>query len=148
MKDTRYGSILRLGADYNDYIGLEARVLKTFGSDIFSDTEHYGLYLKPQYHVADKVNIYGLIGYGKTSIDYTNGVRSSTTSESGLSYGAGFEYDLSSDTSLGQYSRMFDGQGEQEKGWGLWADFQRLLTDEGAFDTTSSVATFGVTYDF
>ena len=148
IKDHRYGGIIRAGWDFNPYIGIEARGLKTFGSDTFSTTEHYGLYLKPQYHVADKINVYGLVGYGRTTIDYTNGVRSSTLKKNGFSYGVGMEYDLSADESQGEYARGFDGQGDQEKGWGLWIDFQHLLSNEGMTHTDSNIITVGITYDF
>jgi opacity protein-like surface antigen len=147
-KDLRYGGVMRLGWDFNNYIGIEARALKTFDDNVFSETEHYGLYLKPQYHVSSQMNIYGLLGYGKTTVDYTNGVRSSTTEENGFSYGAGFEYDFGSDESLGTYSRTFDGQGDQEKGWGMWIDVQHLLSHDGPVHTTSNILTAGVTYDF
>lgn len=148
IKDLRYGGIVRLGWDFNNYIGVEARWLKTFENNVFSETEHYGLYLKPQYHIAPQMNIYGLLGYGNTTIDYTNGVRSSTTDENGFSYGAGFEYDFGSDVSQGTYSRTFDGQGDQEKGWGMWVDVQHLLSNAGAVHTTSNILTAGITYDF
>ncbi len=148
IKDHRYGGIVRAGWDFNNYIGIEARALKTFGNDVFSETEHYGLYLKPQYHISSQMNVYGLLGYGKTTIDYTNGVRSSTTDENGFSYGAGFEYDFASDESFGVYSRVFDGQGDQEKGWGMWVDMQHLLSNAGAVHTTSNIVTAGITYDF
>ncbi len=147
-EDLRYGGILRLGWDFNNYIGIEARALKTFEDDVFSETEHYGIYLKPQYHVTPQMNIYGLLGYGTTNIDYTNGVRESTTEEDGFSYGAGFEYDFGSDESLGTYNRAFDGQGNQEKGWGMWVDVQHLLSNAGAVNTTSNIMTAGITYDF
>ena len=147
-KDLRYGNLLRLGWDYNNYVGIETRVLKTYGSDVFSKTEHYGLYLKPQYHVSEQMNIYALLGYGKTKVDYTNGIRSSTTDENAFSYGLGFEYDFGKDESLGTYSRPFDGQGDQEKGWGMWVDMQHLLNNGGAVHTTSNIMTAGITYDF
>ena len=147
-KDLRYGSMLRVGWDFNPYVGAEARVLKTLENDAFSETTHYGLYLKPQYHVTAQMNVYGLLGYGNTTVDYTNGIQSSTTDENGFSYGAGFEYDFEPDASLGTYSRIFDGQGDQEKGWGMWVDVQHLLNDAGAVNTTSNILTAGITYDF
>ncbi len=148
IEDHRYGGIVRAGWDFNPYIGVEARALKTFGGTVFSETEHYGIYLKPQYHVTPQMNVYGLIGYGNTKIDYTNGVKSSTTDENGLSYGAGIEYDFTADISEGTYSRMFDGQGDQEKGWGVWVDVQHLLSNAGAVHTDSNIITAGITYDF
>jgi opacity protein-like surface antigen len=96
----------------------------------------------------DEMNVYGLLGYGRTTIDYTNGIMSSTLKENGFAYGAGLEYDLSSDESLGEYSRAFDGQGDQEEGWGLWVDYQNLLMDEGVTHTDSNIITTGITYDF
>jgi OOP family OmpA-OmpF porin len=148
IDDHRYGAVLRLGWDYNQYVGIEARALKTFGNDTFSATEHYGLYLKPQYHVADQVNVYGLLGYGKTIVDYDNGIKSSHNTSNGFSYGVGMEYDLGADMGEGNYARAFDGQGDQEKGWGLWLDFQHLLSDEGPMHTNNNIVTGGVTYDF
>jgi len=149
LKDMTYGGILRAGWDFNNYVGVEARALKGTLEDDFSKTTHYGLYLKPQYHVSDAVNIYGLLGYGRTTVDYNNhNGRSSTLSSNGFSYGGGLEYDLSDDTSLEQYTRDFDGQGDQEKGWGLWADYQHLLNDEGKFNTDSNIFSAGVTFDF
>ncbi|MEA1954497.1 MAG: outer membrane beta-barrel protein [Campylobacterota bacterium] len=147
-KDIRYGSMLRVGWDFSHYIGIEARMLKTLEDNVFSETTHYGLYLKPQYHVTSQINVYALLGYGKTTVDYTNGVRASKTDEDGFSYGAGVEYDFSTDESLGTYSRIFDGQGDQEEGWGLWLDVQHLLKNDGAVHTTSNILTIGITYDF
>jgi OOP family OmpA-OmpF porin len=148
IQDHRYGGIVRAGWDYNQFFGIEARALRTFGSDTFSTTEHYGVFLKPQYHVADQMNVYGLLGYGRTTVDYDNGIISSHNPSNGFSYGAGIEYDLSSDISRGSYIRGFDGQGNQEEGWGLWLDFQYLLNNEGPMHTDNNIVTGGITYDF
>jgi opacity protein-like surface antigen len=148
IKDHRYGGIVRIGWDYNQYWGIEARALKTFGSDTFSTTEHYGLFFKPQYHVVDQANVYGLLGYGRTTVDYTNGIRSSHNVSNGFSYGAGIEYDLSGDSRVENYLRGFDGQGDQEEGWGLWLDFQHLLNNSGPMHTDNNIVTGGITYDF
>lgn len=47
LKDTTYGGILRVGYDFNEYIGVEARVLRTFMGKTFAETTHYGIYLVP-----------------------------------------------------------------------------------------------------
>jgi len=148
LADHRYGMVLRAGYDFNPYFGIEVRGLKTFGDDLFSDISHYGVYVKPQYHISDAANIYALIGYGRTTVDYDNGVLNSHNSKNGMAYGVGLEYDLSADESLGTYSRPFDGQGDQETSWGLWVDFQHLLNDEFPMHTDLNVITAGVTYDF
>lgn len=134
IEDHRYGGILRVGFDFNPYLGIEARLLKTFGDNVFSETTHYGLYLKPQYALSERLNIYGLLGYGNTTIDYKNGVRSSTTDENGVAYGIGAEYVLS--------------QNEDGSSWSLWADYSRLLKDGGAKHSTVDLAAGGIKYNF
>jgi len=149
LKDNRYGGIIRFGYDMNAYFGLEARVLKTFGNDVFSEVTHYGIFAKPQYHITAQSNLYALLGYGRTDVDYTNGIRRCSDEENGLSYGIGFEYDFGSDESYGKrYSRKFDGKGDQEQGWGIWFDVQRLINNGGTYHTDSTVVTGGITYDF
>ena len=149
MKDRRFGGVLRAGYDFNKYFGLEARGLKTFGSDAFSEVTHYGLYAKPQYYLTDSVNLYGLLGYGRTVVDYTNGIKNSHNPKNGFAYGGGFEYDFGGEDNQGYtFDRAFDGQGDQEKGWGLWFDFTHLLSNEGTMNTDSNIITTGVTFDF
>lgn len=148
IEDSRGGAIMRIGWDFNQYVGVEARALKTFGSDVFSETTHYGLFLKPQYHLVDSTNVYGLLGYGRTTVDYTNGLKSSSNSANAFSYGVGFEYDFSKEESQKRYDRTFDNQGDQEKGWGLWVDYQHLLDNEWWMHTDNDIITAGITYDF
>jgi OOP family OmpA-OmpF porin len=147
LKDMTYGVVFRAGWDFNQYFGIEARYIRASLEKDFSTTTHYGLYLKPQYPVTNQMNVYGLLGYGHTEIEgcsYSNG----TLKVDGISYGAGIEYDLTSDDDLGEYDRAFDGQGDQEKGWGIWADFQHMLDAEGVWKTNSNVGSAGVSYDF
>jgi len=130
LKDMTYGGIVRVGWDYNQYIGIEGRYLNASLEDDFSKTTHYGLYLKPQYLVTESINVYGLLGYGETTVDYdSHQGRSSTLSKTGFSYGAGLEYAL----------------GAQ---WALWLDYQHLLNDEAKFSTDSNIFSLGVRYNF
>ena len=144
-----WGGILRGGYEYNQYIGLEARVLGTNTDDF--DILHYGIYLKPSYPIGEQVNVYGLLGYGRTETTfYKNGI-DETYDNNGFSYGIGLEYDLSdkeSDREDGDYNRAFDGQANQEKGWGLFVDYQNLLTDGDPYNINAYIISFGVTYDF
>ena len=148
QEDHRYGAVVRAGYDFNPYFGVEARWLKSLESGVFSKLEHYGLYLKPQYHVTDQSNLYALIGYGKSKVDYTNGVLQGSDDKTGLSYGVGFEYDFSKSAPEGTYTRAFDEQGDQEKGWGLWVDFLHLMDNDGPAHTDANVVMGGITYDF
>ena len=150
LKNTSYGVMGRIGYDFNQYFGIEARAFNASIDKNFAETTHYGVYLKPQYHITDKLNVYGLIGYGQTKIECTHASLPSGTNlydESGVSFGFGFEYDLSADTPV-VASRAFDGQGDQEKGWGVWVDYQNLLHNEGPNNLKANIVTAGVTYDF
>ena len=151
-KDRAYGYVFRAGYDYNEFIGLEARYLKADQSSDVQVNEHYGIYLKPQYHITDAINIYGLLGYGKTdftcSLNQKTGEKTTTLSKSKFNWGVGMEVDLTADKAEGVYARGFDGQGDQETSWGLWVDYQNLLKEDGKYNTDLNVVTAGVTYDF
>ena len=147
LKESAYGVIGRIGYDFNQYIGVEARALKSTMDINFATLTHYGLYLKPQYPLTDKLNVYGLVGYGKTKVDCDHKDVSRKFDKTGVSVGIGFEYDMSSDESVAS-SRTFDGQGDQEKGWGVWVDYQNFLNDEGKDKIKANIVTAGVTYDF
>jgi opacity protein-like surface antigen len=93
--------------------------------------------------VGDATNIYGLVGLAKTT---TQGSLRRTDVE-GLAFGGGVEYDLSSDKKKdAKYDREFDGKGDQEKGLGLFVDYERLYYESGSPDLDAVSA--GVTYDF
>ena len=129
IKDGRVGGILRAGWNVTDYLGLEARALTTFGTEVFSKTTHIGLYLKPQMQIAEQLTVYGLLGYGNTQVEYEK----STEDISGFSYGAGIEYDLDP---------------EEQAGLGIWMDFQSLLSKEGASNTSAHAFSGGLLYNF
>jgi OOP family OmpA-OmpF porin len=148
IKDDRYGIVARIGADYNQYIGVEARWLKTLENDVFSKTEHYGLYLKPQYPISKQSNVYALLGYGHTKVEMTNGILACDIKEDSFAYGIGIEYDLSKDRTNKTFDRAFDGQGDQEQGWGLWIDYTKVLNNASKYHLDASIVSFGITYDF
>ena len=151
LKDTTWGGIIRAGWEYNQYIGIEARALQATIDSDWGETTHYGIFLKPQYPVSEKVNIYGLLGYGHTEIDTDCPAIQDSFEHDGFSYGIGLEYDLSEtedDRIEGTYDRPFDGHMDQERGWGLWIDYQNLMHNEGPANFKSNVVTFGITYDF
>jgi hypothetical protein len=142
-RDTTYGGMAKVGYDFNQYVGVEARGLKTNWKSDGSRVEHAGIFVKPMLPVGNSSNIYGLIGAGKTK---TKGSMPHADTES-LALGAGIEVDLSKDTPKdGRYSRPFDGHGDQEKGVGLFVDYERMVAKKHApiLDAVSA----GVTYDF
>jgi len=152
LKDSTWGGIIRVGWEYNQYIGIEGRALKATLDSDWGETTHYGIFLKPQYPIGEQFNIYGLLGYGHTEIDADCTAFTENFTYNGFSYGIGLEYDLSStedDREEGvAYDRPFDGHMDQEKGWGLWIDYQNLLNNEGYHNYKSNIVSFGVTYDF
>ena len=159
LEDYTWGGIVRLGYDYNQYFGIEARALKARNNSDTFDVTHYGIFLKPMMPLGEQFNVYGLIGYGKTKVETTCGTLRETHSENGMSYGIGLEYDLSSkeddyeahkenEWDVLTFDREFDGHGDQEKGWGLFIDYQNLLHDSGPIKYRANVVSFGITYDF
>ena len=141
--DKTLGGIVRVGYDFNNYLGLEARALNTPIKANGGEVQHYGAFLKPMYPVTDTLNIYGLGGIAKTT---TKGSLRKTD-VSGLAFGAGLEYDLSDDKKKdAKYDREFDGEADQEKGLGLFADYERLYYKSGSPDLDAF--SIGITYDF
>ena len=152
-EDVTYGAMVRAGYEWNQYIGIEARALATFwGADDLGGQKlrHIGLFAKPMYPLGEDFNVYALLGYGWTKTTTGGNGNLPTVDESGFSAGIGLEYDLSDkdddreeDT---MYDRGFDGQADQENGWGLFVDYQRLLIKSDVPDM--DVISAGVTYDF
>jgi OOP family OmpA-OmpF porin len=151
-EDVTYGLMVRGGYEWNQYIGVEARALGTFwDADPLGGEklQHVGIFAKPSYPLGEDANVYGLLGYGWTKTS-TNSPYLPEIDEKGFSWGIGFEYDLSDKDDdyieNGNYDREFDGQEDQEIGWGLFIDYQRLLVKSGMPDM--DVVSVGVTYDF
>lgn len=142
-EDATYGGMVRAGYDYNKYIGVEARYIRTFlGQGPFGGAplEHAGLYLKPQYQLTENIDIYALLGYGYTK-NLGNGARLNYFKSSwGFSAGAGVEYRIS-----GQHSnKAYSGK---EKGMSVFVDYQRLLIRSNHTPTLDAVSS-GVKYSF
>lgn len=152
-EDVTYGAMVRGGYEYNQYFGVEARYIRTFLDEgPFGGTPltHAGIFLKPQYPVSERVNLYGLLGYGYTE-NLGNGARLNYfDSDWGLSAGAGIEYDLSDREGdrieNGNYDRAFEGYADQGRGWSLFLDYQRLLIKSDVPDLNA--ISLGLRYDF
>jgi hypothetical protein len=141
--DKTYGVMARAGYDFNQYVGIEARGIRTNWKSDGGKVKHFGVFVKPMMPVGDKTNVYGLVGVAKTT---TQGTMQRTDAEA-LALGAGVEVDLSVDTPKeGRYGRPFDGKGNQEKGLGVFLDYERMVVKSGSPDL-DAVST-GITYDF
>ena len=135
-----YGITLIGGYYFNQYIGLEARYMKTLSDlDIdssrpivtTSDTlENVGLYVKPMYSITTGLAFYGLAGYGQST--YCNA--SGDYSENGFQWGLGAKYELAN-------------------GVGLFVDYLDIYDDDNfdglnVTDVQFSATTIGATYTF
>jgi opacity protein-like surface antigen len=135
-----YGITLIGGYYFNQYIGLEARYMKTLSDlDIdssrpiitTSDTlENVGLYVKPMYSITTGLSFYGLAGYGQST--YCNA--SGDYSENGFQWGLGAKYELAN-------------------GVGLFVDYLDIYDDDNfdglnVTDVQFSATTVGATYTF
>jgi len=145
--DKTAGLLLRGGYDFNPYFGVEARGISTFIKDNGGKIQHYGAFVKPMYPVNDEFNLYGLLGLAKTKTSGSLRV----TDVSGLAYGIGLEYDLSDDKKDDmkkefKYDREFDGLADQEKGLGLFVDYEKLYYKSNA--PKLDAISVGLTYDF
>ncbi len=65
-KDTTYGLTGRVGYDFNQYVGVEARASKTNWKGDGTRVGHIGAFVKPMVPVTDNTNVYGLVGVAKT----------------------------------------------------------------------------------
>lgn len=141
--DKTAGVMARVGYDFNQYVGLEARGIRTNWKSNGGKVKHAGIFVKPMLPVSDTTHVYGLVGVAKTT---TQGSMQRTNAEA-AALGAGVEVDLSEDTPKdGRYGREFDGKGDQEKGIGVFADYERMVVKSGAPDLDA--VSVGVTYDF
>lgn len=101
--------VAKAGYNFNKYIGIEGRA--GYGiTDADHDSggtskikENYGLYLKPQLPLGDKVSLFGLAGYAKAKVE------SESTSAIGLtgelneaspSFGLGLEFNVNDSWSV------------------------------------------------
>jgi len=142
-KDTTYGLMGRVGYDFNQYIGIEARGARTNWDSDGSKVKHAGVFVKPMLPIGNSSNVYGLVGVAKTTVRG----KMPTVDAEGLALGVGVEVDISKDTPKdGKYSRDFDGHGDQEKGLGIFVDYERMHVKSSSPDIDAVSA--GVTYDF
>ena len=135
-----YGITLMGGYYFNQFVGVEARYMKTL-SDLDIDSgrpiitrddvlENVGLYVKPMYSVTTGLALYGLAGYGKSTYSNTSG----DYSESGFQWGLGAKYELSN-------------------GVGLFVDYLDIYDDDNydalaVPDVRFNATTVGATYTY
>jgi len=105
--DRQLGITAIIGYNFMKYLGAELRAAlsvseENAGQDNLAE---YGIYLKPQYPITDKVNIYGLLGY--SSINMSDPATSTNANDNpfhgtnqGFSFGAGLDYGVTENISI------------------------------------------------
>jgi len=74
------------GYDLLKNVGIEGRYTTTFDS---INSYAYNIYIKPQMNITDDIKVYALVGYGNTVVDSKSAI-------SGVGYGGGLSYDVTS----------------------------------------------------
>lgn len=78
----------------------------------------YGLFVKPNMMLTDKVELFGRLGYVSTKVEVSRGGVSVSDRDSSFAYGAGFNY-LFTDSFYGQfaYTSFYDKDNDRVKGY-------------------------------
>ena len=129
-KGKTYGVNLKAGYTINSFLAVEAKYIYTPWGDKNKTLKHYGLYLKPTYAVSDNLDIYALLGYGKTECDTLK------SSIKGFSWGVGAEYTLNKKI-----------QGKKD-GLGVYVEYVRPVKKTGNKNITVDMVNFGASYHF
>ncbi len=93
IQDRQIGLTGRLGYNFMDYLGAELRGTYGIAKDSGTKFKQVGGYLKPNYDVADNINLYGLLGVSKSNMNPSG-------NETGFSYGVGLDYGISDKISV------------------------------------------------
>ncbi len=125
-----YGINLKAGYTFTEYLAVEAQYLYTPWGDKDKTLKHYGIYVKPIAPVNDNMDVYALLGYGKTECETIN------NSYKGLAWGLGAEY---------TFGQKKDGL---KNGWGVYAEYTRPLKKSGSKNITTNAVSGGVSYHF
>ncbi len=95
--------MLDAGYKFNDYIAVEGRYWIGVDEDCLSfdaletDTDAWGIYIKPMYPVTDSFDIYGLLGYGSAAL---NDAITFDADVEGISWGVGASYSFTDSISI------------------------------------------------
>jgi len=128
--DTFDELLLLAGYKFNKYVAVEGRywfggentwnrydIAGNYLGEQDVSVDSWGIYVKPMYPVTDAINVYGLLGYAGSSLDYDYGDTDFGDTD-GFSYGVGADYSINDnfavfvdytvlyddDKNIGQYS--------------------------------------------
>ena len=90
--------MFQAGYQFNKYVAAEGRYwlgvsdLKGDNETLTGDFSTWGIYVKPQYPVAEAFNIYALLGYASTELKFDAGQGTEYFDSDSFSWGLGAEY--------------------------------------------------------
>ncbi len=138
--------MFQVGYKFNDYIAVEGRYwlgiddLEGDNDTLTGDFSSWGIYVKPMYPVTEAFDVYALLGYASTTLDFDDNQKLLYLDTDSFSWGIGAEYTFTENLSLFVdytvlgYTDEFTLNGID------------LPTDE--VDVTIDTINFGVTYTF
>ena len=149
VEGTNNSLALIAGYNINEYLAVEGRYSflsedsydykianVTVGDVGDVDGSVWSIFIKPQYSVTPEFKVYGLLGYGSTTLtETTDGDVDIISEETAFQYGLGGAYEVTTNVEV-------------------FADWTRALDDDfttagfGALTGTTDLYTFGVNYKF
>jgi len=109
-QDQTAGISTIIGLQFNDYIAIEGRLIKTIFEKDYSDLTAYSIFLKPQYPINKNFKIYGLLGFGTTDVKgnaksdgygaHDDVIGKKILHHTGLQWGIGFSYGITENISF------------------------------------------------
>ncbi|ADV45592.1 outer membrane beta-barrel protein [Nitratifractor salsuginis] len=136
--DHTYGVTGLLGYDFNSFLGIQARLSWAPLESDFMKMGNGGLYLRPRYSLTDRLDVYGLLGYGwsRLSCDCP-GHPHHHHNLHGFQWGVGGEYFFDNERIEGK-----------RKGWSIWTDYVNLFHNKTRNNFTDNTWQLGVAYHF
>jgi len=100
-----------LGYNFNQYMAVEGRISKSFWERDYADITTYSIFLKPQYPITEDISVYGLLGFGKSYVEgsegdsshysaWPNKIGKEIMDETGFQWGFGLNYAFTKHLSL------------------------------------------------
>lgn len=89
----RLGNITLL-AGYNIHpnVAIEGRYTTSFTAEDVAKMSGLSIFLKPQYALSEELSVYGLLGFGKVSLDNATAHSNVNVDETGFQWGIGASY--------------------------------------------------------
>ena len=142
--------MLDLGYKFNDYIAVEGRYWIGINDDasllhdgqdwrpVDTDSDAWGIYVKPMYPVTDAFDIYGLLGYGSAALNDS----SFNGDVEGISWGVGAAYSFSDNWSAFVDYVAFTADTLTDNA------LTNIISDTGSYDHDFDTFNIGFNYQF